>query len=1179
MNKSVVIVPLGRFSPPHKEHESLVNSVLKLAKSTRSDAKIFVSRTVDKKKNPLTPQEKIKYLNKMFPGHKGLFDMPPANNPTMIGALAALSGKYDTVHIVLGDDRVAATETLVNKYNGKDFTFDKIVVHSRHSIISTRVGDADGVHASDIRDWARAGDFDKVRESMSKHLSDADVKEIMHLIQSRLGSTVKESALDDLFMEYIIESDEPTITFPSDSEMSKHIDSMSDDELDLDDSDVLMLDVIVGQDIEKEDVSEARVLSIQTRQKLAQRMKGMSKRLARLRQIKAKTMPAQQRLRMRARKAAIMMLRKRATGKKNLEYSSLSKSQRIAVDNALVQRFGKSLNSAVDKLSKRIMPMIRKKAQTNVAKARDVNESFMSFIFEAKDKEGTAADVKSDVKQAKKRGISVSDWEKSKADKAHDSPLNIDPTKLDNLKIDPQGNDRTAPNPTTGHLHQNRKLMHYARSVDEGRKSAIDKDARDAGDTNIIYQMRKTINSRGEHETVFADKHKAHISVSDAKKMLAKFDALRMPADKHNFTIAAGKSLQAFRDVMAHGIPKDKPKISLGGRQFNEFYLGVGRARTVSPYDRDEPPGTRNIGEIAKDEDRPTDPNKSRPLSQKLDLLLRLGLSDQEELQKYRRALRSSKKHALQSPQMREALANLLDKLIDLTTKDPATYSRVRYNVMNKEANSLLRKAEESGLPVEIIYEVFTRGFEVNNNVNEAFNRVNSFIAGGKAANLDSDLIEDVTDLAKRYKDFVTGGGTPQTASRYKSHVNMLAKKTGQHPIQINKQVRKHVKSMKEVAEPTGGLKDACWSGYTAVGMKMKNGRKVPNCVPKEETATEAKNNWARSNKENERSSAAYLNFNKKKSYVDRKYTPMKADDSKSAADAMKKFTASGGTIQKIEPGKKSIKSFVKPKKYMTPNQASRVTEGTTNADWIKDSAAVKASKDPKFVNKMIDKWGQRGGAWLNHPTLAPKKKSVMKEGLEGAKGTNGTKKLADYYKKNKSIVKADEAYTGSEPVSKDKNDPKNRFVGTDSIVQNYIDATPGQKKPIKESVDLNESFSVTAGFTLAPFARDLGMHVQGAFDYHPDVQEQMDEIEEATYKGKTVPLNKPMAGDVKKSKVYVDPDGDGKAKKVNFGDKTLSIKKDQPARKRSYCARSSGQGNLSNKSSANYWSRRAWDC
>ena len=977
MNKSVVIVPLGRFNPPHEEHKNLVDAVLKLAKQTHSDAKIFVSRSVDKKKNPLTAPEKIKFLNKMFPGHKGLFQEPPANNPTIIGALAGLTGKYDTVHIVLGAAESAGIKHVVDKYNGKDFTFDKIEVHSRHSIIDTRVGDADGVHASDIRKWAQKGDFAKVRASMSKHLSDADVKEIMHLIQSRLGA-LKESTLDEVFSYYIAEAnEEPDITLPSDADLKKELQNMSNDELDLQDSDVLMLDIILDSDEEskKEETNEA-VLSIQTRQKFAQRMKSLAKKFARLRQMKAKTMPANARLRMRARKAALMALRVRATGRKDLNYAALSKSQRIAVDTALIQRFGKKLKSSVNALAKRIMPMIRKKAQENVKNARSVKESFV--FEEKKSKEGTPQDVATDKKQAAKRGMSVGDWEKTKADSKHDSPLNIDPNKLDTMKIDPTMNDRTAPNPKHGHLSRNRKLQHYVRSVDEGRKSAADKDARDAGDTNIIYQMRKTINSRGEHETVFADGHKVHISVNDAKKLLAKFEALRLPADKHKFTIAAGASAKSFHDVMSHGIPKDKPKISLGGRQFNEFYLGVGRTRTVSPYDKDEPPGTRNIGEVSKDEDRPEDPNMSRPLSQKLDVLLRLGLSSTDDLQKYRRALRSSKKHALQSPQMREALANLLDKLIDLTTKDPATYSRVRYNVMNKEANSLLRKAEESGLPVEIIYEVFTRGFEVNNNVNEAFNRVNSFIAGGKAANLDSDLIEDVTDLAKRYKDFVTGGGTPQTASRYKSHVNMLAKKTGQHPIQINKQVRKHVNSMKEVAEPTGGLKDACWSGYTAVGMKMKNGRKVPNCVPKED------------------------------------------------------------------------------------------------------------------------------------------------------------------------INRAFEAYTGSEPVSKNKNDPKNRFVGTKTIVQNFSASTPGQNN-------------------ISP----VGQIDQAAFS----------PVREATYKGKTVPLNKPMKGDVKKSKVYVDPDGDGKAKKVNFGDKKLSIKKDQPARKSSYCARSGGQGNLTNKSSANYWSRKAWDC
>jgi hypothetical protein len=46
-----------------------------------------------------------------------------------------------------------------------------------------------------------------------------------------------------------------------------------------------------------------------------------------------------------------------------------------------------------------------------------------------------------------------------------------------------------------------------------------------------------------------------------------------------------------------------------------------------------------------------------------------------------------------------------------------------------------------------------------------------------------------------------------------------------------------HSEMKEEVEKPTGELKDACWTGYTAVGMKMKNGRKVPNCVPVKEDA------------------------------------------------------------------------------------------------------------------------------------------------------------------------------------------------------------------------------------------------------------------------------------------------------------------------------------------------------
>ena len=49
--------------------------------------------------------------------------------------------------------------------------------------------------------------------------------------------------------------------------------------------------------------------------------------------------------------------------------------------------------------------------------------------------------------------------------------------------------------------------------------------------------------------------------------------------------------------------------------------------------------------------------------------------------------------------------------------------------------------------------------------------------------------------------------------------------------------------------------------------------------------------------------------------------------------------------------------------------------------------------------------------------------------------------------------------------------------------------------------------------------------------------------------------------------------------KKVNFGDADITIKKEQPDRKKSYCARSLGIKGTNDKFSANYWSRKKWNC
>jgi hypothetical protein len=82
--------------------------------------------------------------------------------------------------------------------------------------------------------------------------------------------------------------------------------------------------------------------------------------------------------------------------------------------------------------------------------------------------------------------------------------------------------------------------------------------------------------------------------------------------------------------------------------------------------------------------------------------------------------------------------------------------------------------------------------------------------------------------------------------------------------------------------------------------------------------------------------------------------------------------------------------------------------------------------------------------------------------------------------------------------------------------------------------------------------------------------------IQEAKYQGRTVTLNKPMKGDVKKSKVYVKDPSTGNVKKVNFGDPNMTIKKNIPARRKSFRARHNCD-NPGPKTKAKYWSCRAW--
>jgi hypothetical protein len=92
-------------------------------------------------------------------------------------------------------------------------------------------------------------------------------------------------------------------------------------------------------------------------------------------------------------------------------------------------------------------------------------------------------------------------------------------------------------------------------------------------------------------------------------------------------------------------------------------------------------------------------------------------------------------------------------------------------------------------------------------------------------------------------------------------------------------------------------------------------------------------------------------------------------------------------------------------------------------------------------------------------------------------------------------------------------------------------------------------------------------------------------EVNEAEYQGREVKLNKPMRGDVKKFKVYVN-NPKGNVVKVNFGhvgtsaksagEETMRIKKSDPERRASFRARHNCD-TPGPKTGARYWSCKAW--
>ena len=201
-SKSVVFA-FGRFNPPTVGHELLFKAIKKIAQSHGADHIIYASRTQDKKKNPLSVDRKIHYLNLMFPGVK--FVAANEEVRTFMEAAKQLNKKYKNIIMVAGSDRVQEYTKLLNNYNGKEFKFDTIQVISAGER-DPDSDDASGMSASKMRTAASKGDFKTFKKGLPSSIRDLDGKLLMNELRQGMGlEGIKEQvkfSVDELREKY-----------------------------------------------------------------------------------------------------------------------------------------------------------------------------------------------------------------------------------------------------------------------------------------------------------------------------------------------------------------------------------------------------------------------------------------------------------------------------------------------------------------------------------------------------------------------------------------------------------------------------------------------------------------------------------------------------------------------------------------------------------------------------------------------------------------------------------------------------------------------------------------------------------------------------------------------------------------------------------------------------------------
>jgi nicotinic acid mononucleotide adenylyltransferase len=292
-----IVFTFGRMNPPTIGHQKLVDKVNTVAKTNSAEARVYLSHTQNNKKDPLSYKDKIRFAKKAFGN-----SIIQSESKTVFDVAKELQkAGYTDAIMVVGSDRVKEFQTLLNKYNGKDFTFDSVKVVSA----GERDPDAQGVEgmsASKLRALAKDGDFDTFKSGLPKKLQGSDAKIIYDIINSVIKESVEENR---------------------------------------------------------------QPLTIQQRKEIGRRMKRLAPKLARMRKLKAKRKADGDTIKKRALKQARNIIRTKVAGDRGASYNELSSAEKVSVDkmitkkSAIIQKLAKKLIPKVRKQEAERLAQVR----------------------------------------------------------------------------------------------------------------------------------------------------------------------------------------------------------------------------------------------------------------------------------------------------------------------------------------------------------------------------------------------------------------------------------------------------------------------------------------------------------------------------------------------------------------------------------------------------------------------------------------------------------------------------------------------------------------------------------------------------------------------------------------------------------------------------------------------------